>query len=267
MTGSGASLAFRSHALHNAAMEDAEESPAPIGITATPPVLAPDDLLGVARGFSRILWSIPLGLFLFTRAMDFAISLYFRLPSYIIAVCLCFWGLTALRRITPFSRAWARYLRMSFLLVFLLLYFAPFIYWWTRHPAGDHFVINLFGMVLAATWLLWAINRMAQEVALALRDRVFFIESRLCGWSVLAFMFAPLLVYAVYVSVRAAREDMPLFHIIEGLRFIAYAQWILALMLLPLTLTIAIAWKTKERAFDALKTRAGQASPPARSVD
>lgn len=225
------------------------------------PALAPKDLLAVARGFSRITWSIPLGLFLFTRAMDFAVSLYFRLPSYIIAVGLCYWGLIALRQVNPISHAWQRHLRIAFLLVFLLLYFSPFVYWWTLHPHGNHFVVNLFGMLLSATWLMWTINNLAGEVALALEDRMFLIESKLCGWAVLVLMAAPLLLYFAYASFHASREEIALYLVIQDLRFLPYAQWIFALLILPITLTLAIAWKTKEQAFASLRKRAESADP------
>ena len=237
-------------------MEQTEESYALTDGAPPAPALSPTDLLGLAQGFSRILWSIPLGLFLFTGAMDFAVSLYFRLPSYIVAVLLFLWGLLRLRRVHSMSRQWTHYLHVAFLLVILLIYFSPFVYWWTHFPEGDHFVINLFGMLLAATWLLWSINRLAGEVASALQDRFFLIECRLSGWAVQALMSAPVFLYFVYATLYAGRADIPLHRTLEDLRYLPYIQWYFALVLLPLTLTIAIAWKTKERAFTLLRVQA-----------
>ncbi len=226
-------------------------------------VLSRKDLLGLARGFSRILWSIPLGFFLFTGAMDFALSIYFRLPSYIIAVILCMWGLAGLRRIHSLGRTWVRYLNMALLLTVILIYFAPFIYWWIRHPEGNHFVVNLMAMILAVTWLLWIVNRLAEEVATALHDRYYLIECRLCGWSVVAFMAMPLVVYFGHSMLQAVRHEIPLYYVLENIRRIRHAPWLFALLLLPLTLTVAIAWKTKERALRTLTDSvAPTPSPP-----
>lgn len=234
------------------------------------PTLLPKDLLRLANGFSRLLWSIPFGLFLFTGTMDFAFGQFFRLPTYIFAVLLFYWGLTALHRVTPLSPAWKRYIRLALVLSFLMLYFAPFIFWWKRQPEQNHFAMNLFALLLAVTWMMWLVNKLAEEVAIALEDRVFLIETRLCGWAVLGFLLVPLSGFILYAMTISVRQGIPLFHIIEEIRFVSHLHWLLAFVLLPLTLTVSIAWKTKERAMEILKARADQsitmsASAPGRS--
>lgn len=243
---------------HNEVMEDHTEPPPAHGNADAAPMMTTRDWLRVARGFSCVLWSIPLGLFLSTGAVDLAASRYFRLPTYIFAVILFLWGLILLHRVPRISRRWNRYLRQGFMLVLLLIYFAPFIHWWSLHPQTNHFMINVFGMALATAWLLWMINRLSGEVAAALQNRILLIESRLCGWAVGTFMITPMLLYFTYALIEAARRNVSLYWIILDLRHFPLATFILALLLLPLTLTIAIAWKTKEQALRALRNAAEQ---------
>ncbi len=230
---------------------------------------ASSDLLALMRGFSRVLWSIPIGLLLFTGMLDLAINRFIRLPTYVISTLLFFWGLMALYRVRPLSPAWSRYLRLAFVLTLLLIYFSPFIYWWMRLPFQDHFAINLLALMLAITWLLWIVNRLAEEVAGAMRDRVFLIEARLCRWSVLAIILVPLSGYVVYALAMNIVHGMAITHILQNMRYLPHVHWMLALILLPMTLTISIAWKAKECALSILKAQADQsttnASAPGRS--
>lgn len=206
----------------------------------------------IASGFSRILWSIPAGLFFFTGVLEVAWARYFHLPSYVLAAGLYYWGLAALHRLPAITPVFNRLVRSGILFAFLLVYFAPFVYWWRLQPTGDHFVVNVFALFMAITCILWNVNRLAEEVAKCLEDRVFQIEARLCGWSVIALMGAPMAVYFAYGTIRARLLDVPLYVFIENLRFMPLAHWIFAGFLLPLTLTLAISWKTQRRALQCV---------------
>ncbi len=210
------------------------------------------DWVLLAMGFTRILWSIPLGLMLFTGMISVRLTQFFQLPSYVLGGVLYFWGIITLTRVHGLSAAWRRFLMLGVFLAFLLFYFGPFVFWWMRRPATDHFAINLFGLAFSFIWLLWVVNRLAEEVAARLGDVVFIIETRLCRWSVVGFMGLPLLVYTSYVTLSAARLDQPLSTLILDLRYIPYIHWIFAAIILPLTLTLTILWKTRQCALRQL---------------
>ncbi len=216
-------------------------------------VLHSQDWVALGSGFSRLLWSIPIGLLLFSGMLEFRFFNLFRLPSYVIAVMLYCWGLMVLLKASPPTSRWRRLIRVSFVLAVLLLYFAPFLYWWQWRPAADHFAVNIFAMLFTITFLLWTLNQLVEEIAYYLCDGVFLAEARLCRWSVALFMFAPLMAYFVHGLWNAARYSLPLGQYIDAVRFLPFAHWILAMFILPLTLTLTMVWKAKSRAWRALE--------------
>ncbi len=235
------------------AQPDIESSLPPPGIP-----LQDQDWIHLASGFSRLLWSVPAGLFLFTGAIEFRWPHFIQLPSYILAAGLYFWGIVILLKVKAPSPAWKRSLRTAAVLGLLLFYFAPFIYWWERQPDIDHLAVNVFAMAFTLTWILWTLNDLAERVSLQLQDIVLLIEARLCRWSVLLFMTAPLLAFFVYAVFGATRFGIPLGHFLADARYLPYAHLVLALFILPLTLTLAITWKTKQRALAQVITGGSQ---------
>ncbi len=214
--------------------------------------LQPQDWIALGSGFTRLWWSIPIGLLLFSGALEFRIFDLLRLPSYVIAVGLYCWGLVILLRASPPTARWRRLIRVSFVLALLLLYFAPFLYWWQWRPASDHFAVNIFAMLFTISFLLWTLNQLVEEIAYFLHDGVFLAEARLCRWSVALFMFAPLMAYFIHGVWNATRYGLPLGQYIDAVRFLPFAHWILAMFILPLTLTLTMVWKVKSRAWRAL---------------
>lgn len=205
------------------------------------------DWLRLASGFSKLLWSIPLGLFLFTGAIRVHWAPLIQVPSYLMAAALYCWGILTLRKTPSLTSKWRQTLHLSLVLGVLLFYFAPFIYWWERRPMIDHLAINVFAFLFAVTWILWLINALAEAIATRLEDKVFFIETRLCRWSVGLFMILPVLTFWVMSTWRASRYGIPLSQFIQDLLFVRQAYWLFAAFILPLTLTLTMVWKTRKR--------------------
>ncbi len=212
-----------------------------------PSSLTRADWLRMASGFSKLLWSIPLGLLLFTGAISLRWPPLIQLPSYIVAAALYFWGLLILRKVTPFSPAWSHSLRMALLLGFLLFYFSPFIYWWERRPLIDHLSVNVFALVFTVTWILWTINTLVEVISNQLNDKVFMIEARLCRWSVGLFMIIPLLVFLILSTLRASQHGVPLAQFLHNLLYARHAYLLFAGFVMPMTLTLTMIWRTKKR--------------------
>jgi hypothetical protein len=212
--------------------------------------------LEVAHGFARLVWSLPLLLFLLTGAVQFPQFPLFRLPSYTFAVIIALWGLAALRRARSADPSWNRRIRRTQALCLLLLYFAPFMQWWIHLPMVDHLTLNIYGLTITCIMLLWNLCRLAELVAVHLDNRTFFIEARLCGIAVLALLLVPVLGFQVYALGLAVVYGMPLHQSTIILPYLPWAGAIFALMLVPFSLTIAIAWKAKESAYRQLKALA-----------
>ncbi len=222
--------------------------------------LTPQQLLRLARGFSRIFWGIPVSLLLFLDVLDIRLVHPVRLPTYVIGVLLVYWGFTAFQRAAPVDRRWATLLRWGFFLLFMQIYFAPFVHWWRRYPASDYHLYNVIALLCCMMVTLLIINRLSGIVADRLGDRTFRLESNLCGFSVVMLMIVPLSTLVSYSIWGVIRFDtsfyVELLHTHQQL-----TRWMNALFLLPLTLTMLIAWKAKERCLQALRMLAAMSIP------
>jgi hypothetical protein len=222
-------------------------------------------LVRAARGFSCMFWGIPLGLLLFsshTAGFSGAISIglmkYFRLPAYTLAVLVMFFGAINLYRANIRTRSWPVLVRLLVVSILLQLYFAPFYHWWDRHPYEDLFMLNVIGLLLSTTWCLYLINQVAALAGLAGDEDTFYIEAKLCAWSVLVLMALPIGGSSAYAIVQTFRFDTSVFseltQLSQGLH-----TWAYALLLLPFTLTMASCWKAKETCLLGLRTLSGEA--------
>ena len=211
---------------------------------------SPDALIRVARGFSCIFWGIPLSLLLFSGALDLRLFTFVRMPAYVVGIFLLYIGTVLLQRAGGLSDMWTRRVRQLLFLILVEVYLAPFVYWWRQMPHVTYFTANMAALVICTTWGLFAVNRLAGEVSKLLRDNTFFIETQIAGWLAVLFMLTPL-VHALYTAIRAVlRPDGNFFFVLE------LPLWIYALTLLPFTITMAVAWKTKERCIQVLKMSA-----------
>jgi len=219
--------------------------------------LSQRDWIVLSRGFSRIFWVFPLAILLSFHIVRIHASPFIRLPGYVLAVLLLYWGVTALYRIPLPRPRWRTWLGRAMLLIFMMLYFAPFVYWNQRQPGTDHYLVNFFALVGCAIWFMALLNRFMEEIAIVLDDPVFIMESRLCRWSVLLFSATPFFTASGLAIILAVRHHTSVSF--EALQMIQrpISYWVQALALLPYTLTALLCWKTKEKCIHAIEP-----SPP-----
>jgi hypothetical protein len=214
-------------------------------------------LLAIMRGFSWVLWGLPLTLLLFFNALQVQVLAQLRLPSYVVGVVILFVGLTRIARSGSVTPSWQRWARAGVLLSFIMAYLAPFVYWWQHAPHIRFFGINMWLLLACTMLVLVVVNRLASEVGKACYDTTFATEARLSAWSVVVLMMFPFGIavgYAYYtlykygVSVQAtlgiAHREMPF--------------WLHVFFLLPFTLTMTMAWKARERSVKGLADAANR---------
>ena len=212
--------------------------------------------LKLIRGFSWVFWGLPLTLLLFFGALQVEALARLQLPSYLIGVVILFTGLIHIARAGPLTRTWLGWARSGIVLSFMMLYLAPFVYWWQRAPHVRFFGANMWFLLACTMLVLVVVNRLAAELGTVYQDSTFAIEARLCGWSVVVLMMLPFgiaLGYAYYTfrkygitmrtTLGVAHKEMPF--------------WLHVFFLLPFTLTMTTVWKARERAMKGLADSAG----------
>ena len=220
--------------------------------------LTPAKLLAISRGFLCLFWGLPVGLMLFTGAISLAVFRQFRLPAYVIGVLIAYCGVLHLRRTGSLTPLWNRRLRMAILLALLQVYLAPFLHWWERAPTQSYFTANVIVLLFATAWAFFVINMLAAELARVLRDNTFRIESQLSAWISFFLMLLPLFeVLAVSAALQASAGGSSLVEFIPALFLLP--RWASAFIVVPFTLTMAVAWKAKEQALHRLAAGGGPA--------
>lgn len=225
-------------------------------------------MVRAARGFSCLFWGIPLGLLLFSSrtvgfggAVTIGLLRHFRLPTYAVAVLLMILGAAHLYRAGLTTRSWSRYVRFLIMSLFLQLYLSPFYHWWDIRPYENLFMLNVLGLLLATTCSLYLINQVSALAGLVGGEDTFYIEAKLCAWSVVLLMALPIGGCALYATIVSLRFDTSIYselmQLCRGLN-----SWVYALFLLPFTLTMASTWKAKETCLLRLRTLTGEMASP-----
>lgn len=224
--------------------------------------VAAGHLLRLARAFSCVFWGILLGLLLFFNALRFHLWSFVPVPPYVVGVILVYVGAVLMYTTGKLTPRWSGRVRRLLVVLFLQVYFTPFVYWWQRQPTVNYYAVNLLGLLLSGLLVLLLTNQLAEEVALALHDPVFRVEAAVCGWAVILLLLLPFTAASVYAVAAAIRHGADLYSLLlfigrkvpRGVGFV---------LILPFTMTMASAWKAKESCLRLLKTSYEQGGPQA----
>lgn len=211
--------------------------------------------MALSRGFALILWSIPLGILLFPGRLLLGWRHLDAVPAYLLAALLFFGGLFSLSQVRALTPHWNARVRRTFMIGGLLAYFAPFTYWWQLQPQVDYLTANVFALLLACSWMLWAVNGLVEEWAVFSSDKGFRAESRLSAGAVIMLLFSPLTAFFYVAVFSSLRHHIPLYQAAMVLEQTGRVRWMFALMLGPVAITILLLGKARKRALQALPAR------------
>jgi len=219
-----------------------------------------------------VAWGIPAVLLLMAGLVDIEPGKGFRLPTYVLGALLLYAGAMHFCRAGSITYPWRRLSFRFLFLVALMVYFAPFVYWSTQAPYETFFVANLLGLATTSVAALYLVNRLAMHVGDVLRDDTFHVEARLSGWALLALTAFPLACLLLYALQSMIRFDSSLYTELVAVHY-QTPRWMVSLALLPVVLTVVIAWKAKECCFrhvaktGAMREPSPRGTPPATTSD
>jgi len=209
-------------------------------------------LIPALRGFSCILWGMPISILLYVQAIEVATLGRFCIPSYVAGVLIITIGMVFFHVAKMQSVFWRKTSRGGLFASCILIYLGPFVYWFTYLPrVGIYYIGNFMLMIISFHWLLWSVNQLASEIGAMTGDLDLAIEARICAWSVVAFMLVPLVLIVMLSGVFAQRYESNLLSEIQGLRNNT-PIWAQMFFFLPLSFTMVAAWKAKERCLSEL---------------
>ncbi len=206
----------------------------------------------LARGLSALFWGLPAALLIGaeTARADWLKPLGF-LPALAVNALLVY-GLWQMSDFQKQERPWRHALDRAQLLALVLLGLCPFIYWHNKMPEQNFFTDAVFVLELAAVLFLFNLNLVLKRLGAMLPDETLRSETRqfttLNRWLLVALLF-----FAIgFTCLMQFPHPSP--QVGRVLVWLNRASDLLLIffILLPLAMTMALIWKTKEVILDAV---------------
>jgi hypothetical protein len=206
----------------------------------------------LARGLSALFWSLPASLVICAETARTDWLKPWGMVPALAVTALPLYGLWLMGSFQKQERPWRNALDRAKLLGLVNLGLCPFLYWHGKMPEEPFFDAGIFVLALSALLFLFNLNVVLKQLGAMLPDETLRHETRqftaLNRW-LLALL---LLLAAAYVMVL---RDALLPTTLEAMFFWLqrFGVWALTLFaLLPLAMTLALIWKTKEVIFESV---------------
>lgn len=206
----------------------------------------------LARGLSALFWGLPTLLIVtvYTARADWLA------PQAIVPILvlngLLLAGLWQMSFFQKQERPWRAALDRAKLLALMNLGLSPFIYWWNHVPDQQFFAVGVSLLALTGVLFLFNLNLVLARLSAMLPDETLRHETKQFTLFNRGLLLGLLILVAIYLGFTRL-PNLPF-----QLRLIALIleranQWaVILLVLLPLAMTLALIWKTKEVILDSV---------------
>jgi hypothetical protein len=200
----------------------------------------------LVRGLSTLFWGLPIALVVCVHtARPYLIRPLGVIPP-LLATAWLLYGLWQMQHFQKQERVWRHALDRAKLLGLVNVGLSPFLYWWNRMPNEPFFTGAVVVLAVSALLFLINLNLVLHRLTAMLPDETLRAETRqftllnrvLLAWTlVLAVAYYALTWFSSLPPAVAGALDW-----LEK-----QSLWLLIfLVLLPLAMTMALTWKTKE---------------------
>lgn len=207
----------------------------------------------LVRGLSALFWGLPITLIVcFHTAKADSLRSFGIVPPLVTTGLLAF-GLWQLGDFQKQERVWHSALDRARVLSLINFGLSPFLYWWNRVPNSTFFLVAVLVMGLTALAFLGSLNLMLRRLGAMLPDEALRQETRQFTVVNLVLLLAIFALAVLNIAMRVhplplwLNQPLPVWlgtvvAVVEQGSF-----WFLILaVLLPLAMTMALIWKTKE---------------------
>ena len=206
----------------------------------------------LARGLSALFWGLPAALLVSaeTARADWLKPLGF-LPALAVNALLVY-GLWQMGDFQKQERPWRNALDRAQLLALVIFGLCPFIYWHNKMPEQIFFSAAVAVLELSAVLFLFNLNLVLKCLGAMLPDETLRSETRqftaLNRWLLVALLFFAV---AFVALIQLPHPSLPVGRLLIWLNR-ASNLLLIFFILLPLAMTMALIWKTKEVILDAV---------------
>jgi hypothetical protein len=206
----------------------------------------------LARGLSALFWGLPASLVICVETAKTDWLKPLGIIPALAAMGLLLYGLWQMSDFQKQERPWRNTLDRAKLLGLVNLGLCPFLYWHNKIPQELFFIAAVFVLVLSAAIFLFDLNIVLKQLAAMLPEETLRHEMRLFT-ALNRWLIVGLLFFGIAYVVLTSTSQLPLELGMLSVWFNQISLWTLTLFaLLPLAMTMALIWKTKEIILDSV---------------
>ena len=204
----------------------------------------------LVRGLSALFWGLPVTLIVcFHTAKADSLKSFGIVPPLVTTGLLAY-GLWQLGDFQKQERVWRTALDRARLFSLINFGLSPFLFWWNKVPSNTFFLAMVLVLTLSALMFLGSVNLVLRRLGAMLPDEGLRLETRQFTTLNLNLVFVTFLLGLFYVAL-AQFSTLPLWlGAIAGVMERGSLWFLIVLILLPLAMTMALLWKTKEVILD-----------------
>ncbi len=204
----------------------------------------------LVRGLSALFWGLPIALIAcFYTAKAESLRVFGVAPPLVTTALLAY-GLWQLGDFQKQERVWRASLDRAKLLSLFNLGLSPFLYWWNKVPTNLFFLVMVLLLAISALLFLGSVNLVLRRLGAMLPDEALRLETRQFTALNLNLLLVTFVLALLYVGAGQIHK-LPLW-LATLLNVMEHSSlwFLIVLILLPLAMTMALLWKTKEVILD-----------------
>ena len=204
----------------------------------------------LVRGLSALFWGLPTALVVcFHTARADSLKSFGIVPP-VLCTGLLLYGIWQMSSFQKQERVWRRALDQALTLSLINLGLSPFLYWWNKVPTNGFFLIMVILMTVSGLLFLASLNLVLQRLGAMLPDEALRLETKQFTALNLNLIWATFVLCATYLVLSQLKAP-PLYLQAVLIVLDRGSFWLLVLLvLLPMAMTMALLWKTKEVILD-----------------
>lgn len=200
----------------------------------------------LVRGLSALFWGLPITLVVCVHAARAESLKPYGVVPLLVTTALLVFGVWQLGDFQKQERVWRAALGRAQVFSLVNLGLSPFLYWWNRIPHNAFFLAMVMCMALSALMFLGSLNLVVRRLGAMLPDEALRLETRQFTTLNLNLLLAALLLALLYAGLGRI-QVLPFWLGMVGVVMERGGMWfVIVLILLPLAMTMALLWKTKE---------------------
>lgn len=206
----------------------------------------------LARGLSAVFWGLPAALVLSAETARTDWLKPFGILPTIAANALLLYGLLQMGAFQKQERPWRLALDRALLLALIDLGLCPFLYWHNHEPGEEFFSYAVMVLELSAVLFLFNLNLVLRRLAAMLPDET--LRQETSQFTALNRWLLVLLLFFAIGFLTLAQTSSSIVPIERLMFWVSRLSGLLLVffILLPLAMTMALIWKTKEVILDAV---------------